>query len=145
MRYAVVLLLLCCSSVYAALGGPPSVFTAANTGVKARILAADTANYHLSETTLPNGTVVREYVSRAGIVFAVSWQGPFLPDLRTLLGPHFDTMSGAAAKQTKAGHSQLHIERPEVTIVSGGHMRAYTGRAWVSAEFPPGFSADAIH
>src|SRR5262249_22573807 len=34
-----------------------------------------------------NGTTVREYVSTTGQVFAVSWEGPWMPDLRQMLGP----------------------------------------------------------
>ena len=43
-----------------------------------------------------------------------------------------------------AGRSQLHIDRPDVTIESTGHMRAYAGRAWIKAKLPAGFNAQEI-
>ena len=105
---------------------------------------ASVTNFTLRETLLPTGTRVREYVSARGTVFAVSWNGPFLPDLRDLLGPHFETMTAEAALNPKAGRSQLVVRRPEVVIFSGGHMRAFEGRAWLPAELPAGFDISDI-
>jgi hypothetical protein len=67
-----------------------------------------------------------------------------LPDLRTLLGPHFSTMVDAGASQSRASHSQLRVDRPEVSIVSTGHMRSFEGRAWVASKFPAGFNVQDI-
>lgn len=140
--------MLVCGYADAALGGAPSHFGATPARLTARSLAAATAGtpaaWTVSTTTLDSGTVVREYVNPAGAVFAVSWNGPFLPDLRTLLGQHFATMTGAAAQRPKAGHSQLAVERPDVVIISNGHMRAFSGRAWIPGELPAGFSPDNI-
>jgi len=138
------------SAAYASLGGAPSQFggTAPLRQAARSLAAADTtgaaANYTVSQSTLDTGTVVREYVDTAGVVFAVSWNGPLLPDLRTLLGDHFTTMSSEAAKHPKAGHSQLAIDRPDVVIVSNGHMRSFSGRAWIPSALPAGFSTDSI-
>jgi hypothetical protein len=67
-----------------------------------------------------------------------------MPDLRTLLGDQFTTMTAEAARHPKAGHSQLRVERPDVTIESTGHMRAYAGRAWLTARLPAGFKPQDI-
>lgn len=142
-------LLLARGGAYAALGAAPSQFGGAPAR-QARSLAAigntasAVASYTVSTSTLDNGTVVREYANAAGTVFAVSWNGPFLPDLRALLGEHFATMTGAAAQRPKAGHSQLAVDRPDVVIVSSGHMRAFSGRAWIPAGLPAGFSSADI-
>lgn len=141
-----------CASSQAALGSAPSAFSG-KTALKARSLAAASsagssaaaAAYTVNETMLDSGTVVREYVgSGDGNVFAVSWNGPFIPDLRTLLGSHFATLTSAAAARPKAGHSQLSVKDGDVVIVSGGHMRAYAGRAWIVSALPAGVSADEI-
>src|SRR5262245_31252612 len=42
--------------------------------------------YAVHEITAPNGTVVREYVSSGGRVFGIAWDGPFMPNIRQLLG-----------------------------------------------------------
>src|SRR5580704_12348400 len=46
------------------------------------------------------GTVVREYASPTGTVFAVAWQGPWLPDMRQLLGSYFEQYAQAAKTQS---------------------------------------------
>jgi hypothetical protein len=136
---------------YAALGSAPSDFGSAQTSQvrqAARSLAA-TSNasdasdasipvYTVSQSTLDSGTIVREYVNVSGVVFAVSWNGPTLPDFRTLLGDKFSVMSASAALRPKAGHSQLAVKQSDLVIVSNGHMRAYTGQAWLPAALPAG-------
>lgn len=138
-------------SSHASLGRAPTVFPDAGTNaVRAHALAASggaaasAAAYTVNSSVLANGTTVREYVGADGLVFAVSWNGPFLPDLRTLLGDHFATMTAEAARRPRAGHSQLRVDRPEVSIESTGHMRAYAGRAWIPARLPAGFTAQEI-
>lgn len=136
---------------YAALGGSPSDFGGVPT-TSARRLAAGTANataaadavYTVSQNTLDSGTVVREYSDTAGKVFAVSWNGPTLPDLRTLLGDKFAVMTGAAGKRAKAGHSQLALGESDVVLVSNGHMRSFAGHAWIPSALPAGFDTASI-
>ena len=134
---------------FASLGAAPSTFANATDARQARLLAANRgagtsgAACAVNVATLPGGTVVREYVAD-GVVFAVSWKGPFLPDLRTLLGRHFATLTAEASAHAKAGRAQLHIARPDVTIESTGHMRAHAGRAWVASLLPAGFDTDDI-
>jgi hypothetical protein len=132
---------------YAALGGAPSNFGDAPVKQGARSLAATTATeqvYTVSQSTLDSGTIVREYSDAAGVVFAVSWNGPTLPDLRTLLGDKFTSMTSAAAKRPKAGHSQLAVEQSDVVIVSNGHMRSFAGHAWIPSTLPAGFDINSI-
>jgi hypothetical protein len=131
---------------YAALGSAPSNFGDAPVRQGARSLAAASGDqvYTVSQSTLDSGTIVREYSDTAGIVFAVSWNGPTLPDLRTLLGDKFATMTSAAAKRPKAGHSQLAVEQSDVVIVSNGHMRSFAGHAWIPSTLPAGFDINSI-
>jgi hypothetical protein len=136
----------------ASLGRAPSAFAGTTTVHQARALAASgtggstsaSASYSVDTTTLANGTTVREYVGASGIVFAVAWSGPFLPDLRELLGQHFTTLTSASARQPKAGHHRVSVATTDVTIESTGHMRAYAGRAWVTRLLPAGFDTDTI-
>jgi hypothetical protein len=106
--------------------------------------AGNSATYSVSTTTLAGGTTVREYVGANGVVFAVAWDGPFLPDLRELLGQHFATYTSESARLPKAGRGPVRVAQPDVTIESTGHMRAYAGRAWVDSLLPAGFDKDAI-
>lgn len=133
---------------YAALGSAPSDF--GGTPVRAaRSLAAagnNTANavYTVSQSTLDSGTIVREYTDAAGKVFAVSWTGPTLPDLRTLLGSKFTALTDATGRRTQAGHSQLALNQSDVVIVSNGHMRSFAGHAFIPSAVPAGFDTTTI-
>jgi len=152
MRPAIVLMffvtLLQGALAYAALGSAPSDF--GGTPVRAaRSLAAagnSTANavYTVSQTTLDSGTIVREYTDAAGKVFAVSWTGPTLPDLRTLLGSKFTALTDATGRRTQAGHSQLALNQSDVGIVSNGHMRSFAGHAFIPSAVPAGFDTTTI-
>ena len=132
-----VLLLACPLASQAALGGAPEQFESASA-------TAAVANYVTRDTTLATGTHVREYVSAKGVVFAVTWEGPFLPDLKALLGKYFASMVNDANRMPKAGRSRIAMNGSEVVINSGGRMRAFEGSAWLPAEFPPGFTADDV-
>jgi hypothetical protein len=125
---------------HAALGGPPEQFNTEGTTLASSVSSA-VSNYIVRDTTLATGTRVREYVSGSGVVFAVTWDGPFLPDLKALLGKYFDTMLAESAAVPRAGRARVVVSRPEVVINSGGHMRAFEGSAWIPAEFPAGFTA----
>lgn len=109
-----------------------------------REVTAGTA-YSVHEITTPAGTVVREFVSSAtGQVFAVTWQGPFMPDLKQVLGEHFDTFVESASKANH-GRGSVSVRKPEVVIHSGGHMRAFTGMAYLPGQLPEGVRVEDIH
>lgn len=150
-----VILALLLDSAFAALGGSPEKFEAGSvvckgseTSRSATAMASSRngqASYSIRDTTLPTGTLVREYVSDDGIVFAVSWKGQFQPNLRKLLGErYFKTMTDHAKQKPAGKKSRLEIEDPEVVIRSRGHMRSHEGRAWLPSQLPPGFSESDI-
>lgn len=94
------------------------------------------------ELTLPNGGTVREFTNPAGQVFAVRWAGPGKPDLRSLLGDHFEAFRAANVGQT--GRFERLSRRPLVAdgtalkVAAGGHMGYFWGLAWLPALVPPG-------
>ena len=79
-----------------------------------------------------------------GKVFAVRWSGPYLPDLREILGGHFDTLVAESKARTGRGRAALAIRRDEVVIISGGHMGSFEGKAWIPGNLPAGFTPDDI-
>jgi Protein of unknown function (DUF2844) len=128
---------------HAALGGLPEQFdTEGAPPVSSQSSAM--ANYTVRDTTLASGTHVREYISDSGIVFALAWNGPMLPDLKALLGPYFEDLVAESARKPRAGRSHIGVDLPEVVIHSGGHMRAFEGSAWIPTELPAGFSTDDV-
>jgi hypothetical protein len=97
--------------------------------------------YEIQEITTDSGMRVREFLNRDGSVFAVSWSGPVMPDLQRLLGENFESFAkGVAALQHPGLKRALRIASSELVVESGGHLRAYTGRAYLPALIPTGTS-----
>jgi Protein of unknown function (DUF2844) len=92
------------------------------------------------ELTLPSGMVIREFVSARGQVYAVTWTGPRMPDLRALLGPYFPQLS---ARTPHGGHHRVSFHGPDLVVQSSGHGQSFSGRAWVPSLLPAGFGVDA--
>jgi len=136
------------SSAHAALGGDSASVETDRISMKvehaARQNLSVTGNYSVYETTIPSGTVVRQYLSGNGIVFAVAWSGPFIPDLKQLLGIHFDTMVARQAKQSNAGHRNFNQQEGDLVIESGGHQRSFVGRAYLSSLIPANVTVQEI-
>lgn len=131
---------------WAGLGAAPGHFPAqAAATAKSSIVSTGAASYTLVQHQLDSGTLVQEFVDSSGKVFAVSWSGPFLPDLKELLGPYFDAMAAQGQAQGRAAQrSRLTLRSPEVVIVSSGHMGALEGRAWLPSQLPRGFNVRAM-
>jgi hypothetical protein len=102
------------------------------------------ANGERHDMRLPSGTVVHQYVSSAGVVYAIAWRGPRKPDLRELLGTYFGKM--AQAKRVPIGGHHIVIRRGDDLVVDVvGRPRSSSGRAWVPSLVPTGVNtASAI-
>lgn len=128
------------AAAHASLGGDSASIEADRVHMQvdhaARQTPSSNGNYTIHETTLPTGTIVRQYVSTAGVVFAVTWSGPFKPDLRQLMGPHFDTMIARQAGQVNAGHRFVSQHEADLVVESGGHPRSFVGRAYLPSALP---------
>ncbi|REG51922.1 uncharacterized protein DUF2844 [Paraburkholderia sp. BL6669N2] len=97
--------------------------------------------YSVHLMTLPSGTLVREYVARNGIVFGVAWEGPTLPDLKSMLGTFFDAYVVAAT--TRHG-APLAVSSSDLVVYSGGHLRAFSGHAYLPQAVPAGVDVGVI-
>jgi len=104
-------------------------------------IAPATTNYTVHAIQAPSGTTVREYVSEDGMVFAVAWQGPFLPDLRQALGRYFERYSNAASAK---GRRQVAVSESDFVVQSGGRMRSFSGRAYLPPLLPQGFTLEDL-
>lgn len=100
--------------------------------------------YARHEYAAKSGDVIREYVSTEGTVFAVAWQGPTIPDLRRLLGSYYPEFARAAEAASERHRGPLTIQKPDLVVQSGGHMRAYSGWAYVPGLLPDGVRAGEI-
>jgi hypothetical protein len=132
-----------CLPAFAALGADAASVEADRASMKGQLRIAPAAGYTVHEIQTPANTVVREYVTPGGKVFAVSWRGPFLPDLRQTLGSYFAKYQEAASAP-HGGHRHLSIEQPDLIVHSDGHMRAFYGLAYVPMLLPLNLSIDDI-
>jgi hypothetical protein len=140
-----VLLMLVIGSVpaWAALGGDVSSVNsdAQVLGGQHKMLAK--VGFSLHQITASDGSVVNEFVSPAGVVFGVSWQGHSLPNFSQLLGAHLADMQN--------GQRTNLVPRRAVTIKSGdfvltsiGHGRYFRGRAFVSSMIPANLTPEVV-
>ena len=144
---ALVTILALPSPVSASLGGNVSSVDADRVhaeGALMRIVRSDA--YALHEIRSATGTTIREYVNTSGTVFAVAWQGPWMPDLRQVLGEHFGQYQAAlqANQRVRRGRGAVVIDQPDLVVQINGHQRAFTGRAYVPALLPAGVQLDVI-
>jgi len=131
---------------FAGLGEAASSVEADQVHMQGALRSTQTQAYAVHEITAAPGTVVREYVSTSGKVFAVALQGPWPPDMRQILAGYFEQYHQAVQTQanSRAGRRPLLIEQPGLVVQSGGHMRSFAGRAWVPEMLPPGVSREEI-
>jgi hypothetical protein len=102
--------------------------------------------FEVHQLQASNGTTVREYVSPTGTVFAVSWEGPWMPDLRQVLGPYFDAYQRTvpAVRNARRSHGPMTFRSGDLVVQIGGHPRAFVGRAYIERLMPPGMQAQTI-
>jgi len=123
----------------ATLGEPETSLTAETQLNRASLKESDHGSYRVHEMQLPSGTVLREYAAIDGKVFAVTWNGPFIPNLRQSLGSYFAEFS-AAAPAAHGTRKHLLVRQPDLVVESAGHMRAHHGVAYLPQALPSGVS-----
>lgn len=139
--------------VLAALGQAPSTPPAASPSTpasgarkSAALPVIRSSLYTLHEVQLENGTSVREYATPAGLVFAVAWHGPVLPDLSALLGDYFSMFKAETDQARMLGKrgSPVNIERDKLVVRSNGRMRNFFGSAYAPALIPAGVNINDV-
>lgn len=144
MRVSVsILLLLAAAPAFGGLGGAATPIVTDRSDMVVVRRAVPARSYSVQEIKTGDGTVVREYVSAEGKVFGVAWNGPIMPDLKQLFGDYFPTFQSEAQARGPA-RGPLKINRSDLVIQSGGHMRAFSGRAYLPQLLPAGVTAAEI-
>jgi len=120
--------------------------TAQSTASATSASASAAAPYTVRQTTLATGTVVREYLTSDGTVFGVAWNGPRMPDLSALLGSYFPQYVSTVTANRRSGRvrGQGVVQQQGLVVHSGGHMRAFSGEAWLPQALPAGVTASVI-
>ncbi len=127
----------------AALGGDEASITLDQTAFNGtrRILKAQKFTTH--EILADSGTLIREYIAAEGPVFAVVWKGPVMPDLEQILGNYFSDYQ-SAVQNGRVRRAPVLIQQPELVIRSEGHMRAFSGHAYLPQRLPADVTIDEI-
>jgi hypothetical protein len=123
------------------LGGDSDSVDADRQQLRADLRSIPMQQYNLHEIRAASGTLVHEYATRQGTVFAVTWQGPLPPDLHQLFGDYYQRYQAAAAAQLRPGmHRQLNIAAADLVVQSTARLRAFRGVAYIPSLLPAGVS-----
>jgi hypothetical protein len=131
----------------ATLGGDVSSVTADRVHVQGALRSIKrTDGVDVHEMQSAAGIVLREYVSTTGTVFAVAWQGPWMPDLRQILGAYFEPYQAAAraARSGRRRRGPLVIDTPDLVMRVSGQPRAFSGTVYIPKLMPQGVRAESI-
>ena len=137
---AALLSLLLAPSSWATLGGDLASVQSDQQAWAATVTQTAVAGATMYSQQLPDGQIVRQYLDATGLVIAVGWEGPVLPDFERLLGPYFQAYI-VAVRQQKRGVS---IKTLDLVIESGGMMRSFVGRAYLPAKIPANLAPQYI-
>ena len=128
---------------WAALGGTAASVEADRAQFQGTVQSIAAAQYTVQEITTSTGTLVREYVSPSGTVFAIAFNGPKFPDFKQLLGDYYGQLV-QAWPQAHVRHAPLVIQQDNFVLQVGGRMRAFHGVAYLPGLVPAGVSAEEI-
>ena len=130
-------LLLVSIGTQAHLGGNAASVQADGLAWQAPPVAVPGARFTVWTHTTAEGVKVRQFVSRTGLVFAVAWDGPVLPDMERLLGGYYPLYQTALQQRKRS----VRVDTPTLSLESGGMMRAFVGRAFLPDHLPTGITA----
>jgi len=112
--------------------------------MQANLRVVRKTNYVVHELGLPSGGKVRQFVADGGKVFAVSWSGGWRPDLREIMGTHYDRYL-AVTKGKIVVRGPVRLELPGLVVIMGGHQRAFFGHVYLLDQLPPNMRIEDIH
>jgi hypothetical protein len=143
VRTSVVALAILCGHMSkpatAALGGNRDSVLRDEMGLYATQTLTPTASYDLYERRTADGLYVREYLSRAGVVFCVSWYGVGSPNVGALLGGYAGRYH-AVAHVHRGNHHILAVEDPDFVFTLLRLPRGWRGQAYLPTAIPEGVS-----
>ncbi len=137
------LILLGTTPAWAVLGEYQNTVGADQKVMRGQVRSVTQQGYSLHEIKGADGTVVREYVSPDGVVFGLSWQAPAMPNLAQLLGSYYPDFQLASSRRMRH-RGPLVVRTDRVVIESGGHMRAFRGRAYVPSLMPKNLTPEVV-
>jgi hypothetical protein len=130
---------------FAGLGGDAASIEADRVHMQGTRRTTAAEAYTVHEIQAASGTVVREYASSDGKVFAVTFQGRAQPDMRQILGSYFDQYYRAVQAQgVRRGRRPVVIDEPGLSVRIGGHFGSFAGRAYLPEKLPSGVRSEDL-
>jgi hypothetical protein len=110
--------------------------------LKGTVTTTEMSGYSVEQINRSDGVVLKEFVSPEGKVFGITWKGPTMPNLSSLLGPYFLSFQQANTSTHRRGPLSVHTG--PLVVETGGHLRAFHVRAYLSDQLPNGVSEDVL-
>jgi hypothetical protein len=86
---------------------------------------------------------VNEFVSPAGLVFGISWQGHHVPNLSQLLGSYIVNFQQGQRTQVVPRRA-VTVQGDNFVLSSMGHMLNFRGRAYVPGLIPANLAVEVV-
>ena len=140
-------------SAIAALGDDVSAVEKDRVRIAAKTAAPISLEKFTVHTISNDGLIIREYISKAGKIFAVAWDGNTSPDLEPLLGKYFTEFkvqnksmnkNSSSAIKMKSRTARSAVVGNNVIVEKSGHMRNMHGKAYLPQFIPAGVSINEI-
>lgn len=136
---------LCIPAAHAQLGADAASISADAVQLHGVLQPASGAPLAMAVITTDNGIFVREFLDSTGTVVAVTWSGPAVPDLRGLLGDYFSAYTAGLSALANAGRQRaIRIVTADLVVQADGHLRAFSGLAYLPARLPYGVSPQSL-
>ena|SRR5579885_1885970 len=133
------------AQAFAALGSSAASIREDQSRMNARVTVIQAQSYSVHILKSDIGVLVREYVSADGRVFAISWRGPFMPEMKLILGSYFREYRSALISQPRQmRRSFVRLTRSTLVVESVGHLRDYSGKAYDPTLIPSGVTPDEL-
>jgi hypothetical protein len=142
-----VLVVVQCMPARAGLGEPATAVARDRAALRAVTATTTTLpQYDRHDLVTDDGGTIREFSAHDGTVFAVDFAGQALPDLKTMLGTHYDDYLAAARAHRARGGSRhvLTFDADGLVVTIVKLPRGFTGHAHVSALMPAGLRAEDL-
>lgn len=123
-----------------ALNGNSTIANAQIKNANQATLAHNT-QYDIYTFTTTQGITIKQYVANDQ-VFAVTWHGPRIPNLRQLYGTYFNSYS--QAKTPNTGMSNRSVDTLDLNATTYGISGAFVGRAVLKAQLPEGITIENL-
>jgi Protein of unknown function (DUF2844) len=125
---------------HAALGQASASIAADQSALGGTVKTISAQKFDVREIQVPGNGFVHEYVSRDGIVFALSWNTIQMPDLKQLLGDYYDQYLDAAALH-RSGHHAVSFDGTNLVLTITKSQRHCAGQIYLPTAMPAGVTA----